>query len=67
MLGLEYLTQGTMTVEGRKIVVINKDDQGKPDMAKALLTEAYVDDGADIAVGTTTSGAALAMLPVAAE
>ena len=67
MLGLEYLTQGTMTVEGRKIVVISKDDQGKPDMAKALLTEAYVDDGADIAVGTTTSGAALAMLPVAAE
>ena len=67
MLGLEYLTKGTMQVEGRKIVVISKDDQGKPDLAKALLTEAYVDDKADIAVGTTTSGAAVAMLPVAAE
>lgn len=67
MLGLQYLTNGTMQVEGRKIVVISKDDQGKPDLAKTLLTEAYADDKVDIAVGTTTSGAAVAMLPVAAE
>ncbi len=31
MLGLEYATGGTMTVAGKKIVVIEKDDQGKPD------------------------------------
>ena len=67
MLGLEYLTKGTMTLNGRKIKVIVKDDQGKPDLAKAALAEAYGDDKVDIAVGTTSSGAALAMLPVAEE
>lgn len=67
MLGLEYLTNGTMTVNGRKIKVIVKDDQGKPDLAKTLLTESYADDKVDLAVGTTGSGAATAMLPIAAE
>jgi len=67
MMGLEYATKGTMEVDGRKIVVITKDDQSKPDIAKTALTEAYEDDGADIAVGTSSSAAALAMLPVAEE
>ena len=66
-LGLEYATGGTMTVDGRKLVVMEKDDQGKPDVAKSLLATAYSDDKADIAVGTSSSGAALAMLPVAEE
>ncbi len=67
MMGLEYLTKGSMTINGRKVKVIVKDDQGKPDLAKAALAEAYGDDKVDIAVGTTSSGAALAMLPVAEE
>jgi branched-chain amino acid transport system substrate-binding protein len=67
MLGLEYATKGTMEVDGRKIVVVTKDDQGKPDLAKSALTEAYEDDGVDIAVGTTSSPATIAMLPVAEE
>src|ERR1700754_4212424 len=66
-MGLEYATKNTMTVNGRKIVIITKDDQGKPDLAKAALAEAYQDDKADIAIGTTASGAALAMLPIAEE
>ncbi|WP_295850039.1 substrate-binding domain-containing protein [Tardiphaga sp.] len=66
-MGLEYATKGTMTVDGRKIVVITKDDQGKPDLAKAALAEAYADDNVDLAIGTTASGAALAMLPIAEE
>ena len=66
-MGLEYATKGTMAIDGRKIVVVTKDDQGKPDLAKSLLAEAYQDDGADLAIGTTSSGAALAMLPVAEE
>ena len=41
MMGLEYATSGTMMVNGRKIVVIEKDNQGKPDVAKSLLAEAY--------------------------
>ncbi|MCR6734934.1 MAG: substrate-binding domain-containing protein [Afipia sp.] len=66
-MGFEYATKNTMTVDGRKIVLITKDDQGKPDLAKAALAEAYQDDKVDLAIGTTASGAALAMLPVAEE
>jgi branched-chain amino acid transport system substrate-binding protein len=67
MMGLEYLTGGKMEINGRKIKVIVKDDQGKPDLGRTLLAEAYGDDKVDIAVGTTSSGSALAMLPVAKE
>ena len=67
MMGLQYATGGTMTVAGKKIVVIEKDDQGKPDMGKSLLATAYSDDKADLAIGPTSSGVALAMLPVAEE
>jgi branched-chain amino acid transport system substrate-binding protein len=66
-MGLEYATGGTMTVAGRKMVVIEKDDQGKPDVGKAALAAAYADDKVDIAVGPTASPVALAMLPVAEE
>lgn len=67
MMGLEYATQGSMQVLGRKIEVIEKDDQLKPELGKSLLAEAYGDNGAHIAVGPTGSGVALAMLPVAEE
>ncbi|MEO7128294.1 MAG: substrate-binding domain-containing protein [Rhodoferax sp.] len=67
MMGLNYATGGTMMLGGKKIVVIEKDDQGKPDLGKSLLAAAYSDDKADIAVGPTSSGVALAMLPVAEE
>jgi branched-chain amino acid transport system substrate-binding protein len=67
MMGLDYATGGTMTVNGRKIVVIEKDDQGKPDLGKSLLATAYSDDKVDLAIGPTSSGVALAMLPVAEE
>ncbi|MBP6776137.1 MAG: substrate-binding domain-containing protein [Piscinibacter sp.] len=66
-MGLNYATGGTMMVNGKKLVVIEKDDQGKPDLGKTLLAQAYGDDKADIAVGPTSSGVALAMLPVAEE
>lgn len=67
MMGLDYATGGTMTINGRKIVVIEKDDQGKPDLGKSLLATAYSDDKVDLAIGPTSSGVALAMLPVAEE
>jgi len=59
------MTQGTMKVLGRRIDV---NRQGRPDeaeLSKVLLTEAYADDRADIAVGTSWSGGALSMTPVA--
>jgi len=67
MMGLDYATGGTMTVAGKKLVVIEKDDQGKPDLGKSLLAAAYGDEKADLAVGPTASPVALAMLPVAEE
>ena len=67
MMGLEYLTKGTMKVGDDKLEIIVKDDQLKPDRGKSLLEECYGDDKADIAVGTTGSPVALAMLPVAEE
>jgi branched-chain amino acid transport system substrate-binding protein len=67
MMGLDYATGGTMTVAGKKLVVIEKDDQGKPDQGKSLLAAAYGDDKVDVAVGPTASPVALAMLPVAEE
>ncbi len=66
-LGFEYATKGSMEVDGRKIKIIVKDDQSKPDLAKTALAEAYEDDHADIAIGTSSSAAAIAMLPVAEE
>ena len=67
MMGLEFLTQGSMKIGADKIAVIVKDDQLKPDRGKSLLEECYGDDKADLAVGTTGSPIALAMLPVAEE
>jgi len=67
MMGLEFATNGTMAVAGHKITVIERDTQGKPDVAKAQLAAAYADDKADLAIGPTSSGVALAMLPVAEE
>ncbi|MDW4499196.1 substrate-binding domain-containing protein [Sulfitobacter sp. D35] len=67
MLGLEYATGGTMEIDGEPITVIEKDTQLDPATGRAVLAEAYGDDGAQIAVGPVSSGVALAMLPVAEE
>src|SRR3569832_622935 len=66
-MGFEYATGGTMTVNGRKIVLIEKNDQDKPNLDKSQQTAAYADDKVDLAIGPTSSGVALAMLPVAEE
>jgi branched-chain amino acid transport system substrate-binding protein len=66
-LGLEYGTGGTNEVLSRKLEVLVEDDQLKPDIAKRLATKLYADDKVDLIVGTTSSAAALAILPVAQE
>jgi branched-chain amino acid transport system substrate-binding protein len=66
-MGLEFATKGTMEIKGRKIELVKKDSQFKPDVARALLAEAYEDEDVVLAVGDTSSGVAMAMLPVAAE
>ena len=66
-MGLEYGTKGKNEIMGRKVDLIVEDDQLKPDVAKRLITKFYADDKVDMVVGTTSSAAALAMLPVALE
>jgi branched-chain amino acid transport system substrate-binding protein len=66
-MGLEYATQGTNKILGRDVELIIEDTQLKADRAKMLLTKLYGDDKVDLAVGPTSSGVALAILPVAAE
>ncbi len=66
-LGVEYATGGSMMVKGKKIEVIEKDTQFKPDIGRSVLAEAYGDDDVLLAVGGTSSGVTTAMLPVAAE
>jgi|TARA_R110002072_G_scaffold139048_1_gene282517 branched-chain amino acid transport system substrate-binding protein len=65
-LGIQWATEGTGKVLGREIEVIRKDTNIKPDRARALLAESY-EDGAVIAVGSTSSGITKAMLPVAQD
>lgn len=65
MLGIEYATNGTLTVQGRPIEVIEKDTQLDPEKGRTLLEEAYTDDQAVLAIGPMSSRVALAMMPVA--
>ena len=68
MMGLEYATGGTMTVDGRKIVVIEKDDQGKPDLGKAAARRSLRRrQGRHRGRPDRRRACALAMLPVAEE
>ncbi|MEQ8344566.1 MAG: substrate-binding domain-containing protein [Sneathiellaceae bacterium] len=66
-LGVEYATGGSNMVLDRPIEIITKDTQFKPDVARAVLAEAYGEDEVVLAVGGTSSGVTMAMLPVAAE
>lgn len=66
-MGLEYATKGAMKLLDRPLEVIVKDTQGKPEVGKQMLTEAFKDDKADLAVGGVSSAVAKAMLPVAEE
>jgi len=66
-MGLEYATNGTNKILDRDVELVVEDTQLKPARAKMLLTKMYADDNVDIAVGPTSSGVALACLPVAEE
>lgn len=66
-LGIEYATDGTGMVKGVPIEIIHKDTQFKPDVARAVLAEAYGDDEVLLAVGATSSGVTKGLLPIAEE
>ncbi len=66
-MGLEYFTKGTNQILGRDVKLLVEDTQLKAARAKMLLTKLYSDDKVDLAIGPTSSGVALAVLPVAQE
>lgn len=66
-MGLEFFTNGTNKIIGRDVKLFIEDTQLKAARAKMLLTKLYGDDKVDLAVGPTSSGVALAILPVARD
>lgn len=64
--GLAYVTHGTGKVAGHKIEVAEQDDTGDP--AKAVAeTKSLIGKGDTIIAGTTDSGVALQLAPLAAQ
>lgn len=66
-LGLEYATDGTMEVAGKKIEVVFEDTETKPEVAVQKVTKLLEEDGVDFLVGSSSSGDTLAVLPLAEE
>ena len=66
-LGLEYMTDGTMTVAGRPIEVIWEDTTTVPDVARERATKLLEEDDVELLVGVTSSADALAISPIAEE
>lgn len=64
--GLDYATQGTGKVDGKKVEVDYVDDQGKPDTAVSQFKD-LVGKGYQIIGGTADSGIALQLAPLAEQ
>ncbi|MDI3269954.1 MAG: substrate-binding domain-containing protein [Bacillota bacterium] len=62
-LGLDYATQGTMVVHGHRLKVVVEDDASNPEQAIQKVRKLMEDDGAQFLQGTTSSSAALAIIP----
>lgn len=66
-LGLDYATDGTQEVAGRKIEFIVEDTETKPEVAVQKATKLLEEDEVDFLVGSSSSGDTLAVLPLAEE
>ena len=66
-LGLEYATDGTNEVAGKKIEVVYEDTETKPEVAVQKATKLLEEDKVDFLVGSSSSGDTLAVLPLAEE
>lgn len=64
--GLDYATDGTGEVNGREIEVTEKDDAGDPSKAVSAATT-LIGQGSDIIAGSTSSGVALQVAPLAKD
>jgi branched-chain amino acid transport system substrate-binding protein len=66
-IGLEYATDGTMTVGGRPIEIVVMDNGGDADLAAQQARELIEVEGAEILFGTVSSGVTLGLQQLAAE
>ncbi|MEW2486643.1 substrate-binding domain-containing protein [Streptomyces sp. NPDC048411] len=66
MAGLDYATKGTGKVAGHRIEVTEQDDVGDPGKAVAAAKN-LIGKGYKVLAGTTDSGVALQMAPLAAQ
>lgn len=64
--GLDYATEGTGEVDGRKVQVSEVDDAGDPAKAVAGATD-LIGKGFKVIAGSTASGVALQVAPLAEE
>ncbi|GAB4416948.1 MAG: substrate-binding domain-containing protein [Anaerolineae bacterium] len=67
MLGLEYATDGTMTVAGRPIEVIVRDYANDAELAATQARELIEVEGVEILVGAPSSGVTQGLIDIAAE
>ncbi|WP_156644696.1 substrate-binding domain-containing protein [Lentibacillus sp. JNUCC-1] len=66
-LGLEYATDGTMEVAGKKIEVIYEDTETDPKVARQKALGLLEDEEVDFLMGSSSSGDTLAVTPLAEE
>ncbi|MFD2046703.1 substrate-binding domain-containing protein [Ornithinibacillus salinisoli] len=66
-LGMEYATDGTMEVAGKKIEYIFEDTETDPTVARQKALSLLEDEEVDILVGSSSSGDTLAVTPLAEE
>ncbi len=66
-LGLEFATNGTMEIAGKKIEVFYEDTETKPEVAVQKATKLLEENKVDFLVGSSSSGDTLAVLPLAEE
>jgi branched-chain amino acid transport system substrate-binding protein len=64
--GLDYATHGTDAVNGHKIEVVQRDDAGDPAKAVSAAKD-LIGQGYKILAGSTASGVALQVAPLAAQ
>ncbi|MBU8729699.1 substrate-binding domain-containing protein [Cytobacillus oceanisediminis] len=66
-LGLDYATEGSNEIAGKKVEFIVEDTETKPDVAVRKATKLLEEDEVDFLVGSSSSGDTLAVLPLAEE
>lgn len=66
-LGIEYATNGTMTVAGRPIELITRDDSSDVEAGSAAARELIESEGVELLVGNTSSAVALQVQQIADE